>query len=68
MSMNKESSTLPKNMILNWLYSAEMHVPQDKLGKWLEQNTNGKYKLVDTDAQRLEVVQSNNNPLYKDCA
>jgi hypothetical protein len=68
MSMNKESSTLPKNMILNWLYSAEMHVPLDKLGKWLEQNTNGKYKLVDTDAQRLEVVQSNNNPLYKDCA
>ena len=66
--MNKEGSTLPKNMILNWLYSAEMHVPLDKLGKWLEQNTNGKYKLVDTDAQRLEVVQSNNNPLYKDCA
>ena len=66
--MNKESSTLPKNMILNWLYSADMHVRLDKLGKWLEQNTNGKYKLVDTDAQRLEVVQSNNNPLYKDCA
>ena len=55
-------------MILNWLYSADMHVPLDKLGKWLEQNTNGKYKIVDTDAQRLEVVQSNNNPLYKDCA
>jgi hypothetical protein len=66
--MNKESSTLPKNIILNWLYSTDMHVPLDKLGKWLEQNTNGKYKLVDTDAQRLEVVQSNNNPLYKDCA
>jgi len=54
MSMNKGSLTLPKNMILNWLYSAEMHVPLDKLGQWLEQNTNGKYKLVDTDAQRLE--------------
>jgi hypothetical protein len=66
--MNNKGSTLPKNMILNWLYSADMHVPLDKLGKWLEQNTNGKYKLVDTDAQRLEVVQSNNNPLYKDCA
>jgi hypothetical protein len=66
--MNKESSTLPKNMILNWLYSTDTHVSLNKLGKWLEQNTNGKYKLVDTDAQRLEVVQSNNNPLYKDCA
>lgn len=65
--MNKESSTLPKNMILNWLYSAEMHVPLDKLGQWLEQNTNGKYKLVDTDAQ-ARIVQSTNNPLYKDCA
>ena len=49
--MNKKGSTLPKNMILNWLYSADMHVSVDKLGKWLEQNTNGKYKLVDTDAQ-----------------
>jgi len=67
MSMNKESSTLPKNMILNWLYSAEMHVPLDKLGKWLEQNTNGKYKLVDTDAQD-KVVKSSNNLFYKDCA
>jgi len=46
MSMSKESSTLPKNMILNWLYSAEMHVPLDKLGQWLENNTDGQYKLV----------------------
>jgi len=65
--MNKKSSTLPKNMILNWLYSADMHVPLDKLGKWLEQNTNGKYKLVDTDAQD-KGVQNSNNLLYKDCA
>lgn len=40
--MNKESSTLPKNIILNWLYSIDMHVSLDKLGKWLEQNKNGK--------------------------
>ena len=65
--MNKKGSTLPKNMILNWLYSADMHVSLDKLGQWLEQNTNGKYKLVDTDAQD-KVVQSSNNLLYKDCA
>ena len=65
--MNKESSTLPKNIILNWLYSTDMHVSLDKLGKWLEQNTNGKYKLADTDAQD-KVVQNSNNPLYKDCA
>ena len=64
--MNKKGSTLPKNMILNWLYSADMHVSVDKLGKWLEQNTNGKYKLVDTDAQD-KVVQNSNNPLYKEC-
>jgi hypothetical protein len=63
--MNKESSTLPKNIILNWLYSTDMHVSLDKLGKWLEQNTNGKYKLVDTDAQD-KVVQNSNNPLYKE--
>ena len=64
--MNKESSRLPKNIILNWLYSTDMHVSLDKLGKWLEQNTNGKYKLVDTDAQD-KVVQNSNNPLYKEC-
>jgi hypothetical protein len=63
--MNKESSRLPKNIILNWLYSTDMHVSLDKLGKWLEQNTNGKYKLVDTDAQD-KVVQNSNNPLYKE--
>ena len=65
--MNKESSTLPKNIILNWLYSTDMHVSLDKLGKWLEHNTNGKYKLVDTDAWN-KVMQNSNNPLYKDCA
>lgn len=46
MSMSKGSSTLPKNMILNCLYSAEMHVSLDKLGQWLENNTGGEYKLV----------------------
>jgi hypothetical protein len=64
--MNKESSTLPKNIILNWLYSTDMHVSLDKLGKWLEQNTNGNYKLVDTGAQD-KVVHNSNNPLYKEC-
>ena len=44
--MNKESSTLPKNMLLNWLYSADMHVSIEKLGSWLENNTGGQYKLV----------------------
>ena len=44
--MNNKGSTLPKNMILNWLYSAEMHVSLDKLGQWLENNTGGQYKLV----------------------
>jgi len=65
--MNKDSSTLPKNIILNWLYSTDTHVSLEKLGKWLEQNTNGKYKLVDTDAHD-KVVQSSNNLLYNDCA
>jgi len=44
--MNNKGSTLPKNMILNWLYSADMHVSIEKLGSWLENNTGGQYKLV----------------------
>jgi hypothetical protein len=57
--MNKKSSTLPKNMILNWLYSTDMHVSLDKLGKWLEQTTQGKYKIVNTEEH---------NNIYRDCA
>jgi hypothetical protein len=49
--MNNKDSTIPKNLLLNWLYSSNKNVSLDKLGKWLELNTNGKYKLVDTDAQ-----------------
>jgi hypothetical protein len=57
--MNKEISTLPKNVILNWLYSADMHVSLEKLGKWLEQTTQGKYKIVNTEEH---------NNIYRDCA
>jgi hypothetical protein len=59
--MNKESSTLPKNIILNWLYSTDMHVSLDKLGKWLEHNTNGKYKLVDLIEILTIIILTNKN-------
>jgi len=38
--------TIPKNLLLNWLYSSDRNVSLDKLGKWLENNTGGQYKLV----------------------
>ena len=44
--MNNKDFTIPKNMLLNWLYSTERNVSLDELGKWLENNTNGQYKLV----------------------
>ena len=46
--MDNKDFTIPKNIILNWLYTADRHVSLDKLGKWIELNTNGNYKLVDT--------------------
>ena len=49
--MENKDFTIPKNILLNWLYSSDKYVSLDKLGKWLELNTNGKYKLVDTDTQ-----------------
>ena len=49
--MNNKDFTIPKNLLLNWLYSTERNVSLDELGKWLELNTNGKYKLIDTDTQ-----------------
>jgi hypothetical protein len=33
-------------LLLNWLYSSDRNVSLDKLGKWLENNTSGQYKLV----------------------
>ena len=44
--MDNNNFTIPKNLLLNWLYSSDRHVPLEELGKWLELNTNGKYKLV----------------------
>jgi len=49
--MDNKDFTIPKNLLLNWLYSSDRNVSLDKLEKWLELNTGGKYKLVDTDAQ-----------------
>ena len=50
-----DTITIPKNRILNWLYSTNRHVSIEKLGSWLENNTNGQYKLV-------------KNNINKDCA
>jgi len=44
--MDNKDFTIPKNLLLNWLYSADRNVSLDKLGKWLENNTGGQYKLV----------------------
>jgi len=46
--MDNKDFTIPKNIILNWLYTADMHVSLDKLKKWIKLSTNGNYKLVDT--------------------
>lgn len=44
--MDNNNFTIPKNLLLNWLYSTERNVSLDELGKWLENNTSGQYKLV----------------------
>ena len=41
-----EHETIPKNQILNWIYSTDRHVSLEKLGSWLEDNTDGQYKIV----------------------
>jgi len=38
--------TIPKYLLLNWLYSTDKAVSIDKLAAWLEHNTSGQYKLV----------------------
>jgi hypothetical protein len=44
-------TTIPKNKILDFLYSTDRHVSLEKLGNWIENNTDGKYKIVNTDTQ-----------------
>jgi len=44
--VNIRNNTIPKNIILNWLYTTDRHVSIEKLGEWLEDNTDGQYKLV----------------------
>jgi len=39
-------TTIPKHLLLNWLYSTDKAVSIDKLAAWLEHNTSGQYKLV----------------------
>lgn len=45
-NFSAEHQTIPKNQILNWLYSTDRHVSLEKLGSWLEDNTDGQYKIV----------------------
>ena len=57
-AVEHEPNTIPKNEILNWLYSTDRHVSIEKLGSWLEDNTDGQYKLV----------KNNIGKIKKDCA
>jgi len=41
-----EEITIQKNKILNWLYSTDRNVSIEKLGSWLENTTDGQYKIV----------------------
>ena len=50
-------STITKNKILNFLYSTDRNVSLDKLSIWIENNTDGKYKIVNTDTQ--SIIQNN---------
>lgn len=55
--LNKKN-TIPKNIILNWLYATDCYVSIEKLGEWLENSTEGHYKLV----------RNNITNTHKDCA
>jgi len=63
--MNDKTATLPKNTILNFLYSTDRQVSLELLGNWLEKHTEGRYKLVDTHQYR---ENSDNNKHLANCA
>ena len=45
-TMNNKDFTIPKNLLLNCLYSTERNVSLNDLVKWLENNTSVQYNLV----------------------
>ena len=50
-------TTIPKNKILDFLYSTDRHVSLIKLSDWIESKTDGQYKIVNTSNQ--PVIQDN---------
>ena len=50
--IEQKANTIPKNKILNWLYSTDRHVSIEKLGSWIENNTDGQYKLVKNNTNK----------------
>ena len=50
-------TTIRKNKILDFLYSTDRNVSLEKLGNWIENNTDGKYKIVNTD--NYSAIQDN---------
>ena len=63
LNMQNNTNTIPKNTILNWLYSTDMHVSLEKLGAMLENQTNGRYKLVNTGNNESNNKSDKSNPL-----
>ncbi len=43
--MNDKTATLPKNTILNFLYSTDRQVSLELLGNCLKKHTEGRYKI-----------------------
>ena len=59
------NTTIPKHLLLNWLYSTDRMVSIDKLAVWLENNTQGQYKLVKAEKElhRTEYLKNSNQRL-----
>ena len=64
-SMNNQTNdTINKYQILNWLYSTDRHVSIEKLGAWLENNTDGQYKLIKTSNDARALLDNQLNKEY----
>ncbi len=59
-----QNNTIPKNTILNYLYSTDSSVSLEKLGIWLENKTNGQYKIIKID-NNIQAFTNTLAPLNK---
>lgn len=56
--MGNNNDTINKEILLNWLYTADKELSIELLGKWINAKTKGRYTIVKKE-QEADTLTSN---------